>query len=776
MINNKKKSLKDLKKAIYYEKEIVEIVVLFSLKLFIKEFFIFRFKLFSVLSPFAKFFKIKAWGIKVIVNKLKKIKFHLFSHKKRVENILLLLRIFLRILKYFGELNVFKLPVFNVGSLILIFYLFNSIFNDWIFINNDPTILLAFAFTVKVSKNPERITNFIDDEKLNKHYNIESNKRIQRNNKIIELAKDIAILFTETKVFKDIDYIINNELFNNFIGQYIQRYRNASLKINYINYLRMKNQILKGCFLIKYALLYFNTEYEDSDYIQLVYNTQEGQIIRVSILKYLPEFKGIFYRVSIFENNLIIYSNNYYLAVSSFNISNNNNPLVILTDSLNHRNFFMPIKKILINDKLISKSFFNFNSLDVQNDNSYNVLLAEALYYNINNKNNIQISKMNKNTRDHLKTVKNICNILNDNSTYFINGTIINSTTPVVIYNSTYHHCYNKIGCIKFSNNMSEKILIKEDLEIKCEVKVVRDELRFKNFIITDSDGVVKEKGSFLKIKHWNYNMVTINNLIDLLENDKLKDLPLIFFKMHFHNKTTICDNEFMLERYIEVETNKLIKNNEYSLISTYQIVETLNSEGKKIITLLQFNHLTGLIDRHVNIKTLFNKNILEDKEYFIKFNEKLNKRNLKFNDNIKIFFFIFSNIKNNFNEVYIDSDNLIYFSTQIFSYKGNSNINIKKLNNLKNIFKKLSPSYFPKIEFINNFTHEHSCLKLFSIIFYNINNKNNQIENIISNYNKLIESKKRGIVKSGYTNNLLLSEAIIVLKKDFLNQLRYIE
>ena len=762
MIFNKKKSLKDLKKSIYLQKEIVEIVFLSNLELFIKEFVIFLVKFFSVFSPYANFFIIKAWGFIVIVNKLKKIKYLSLSYKKRVDIIypLLIVRKFLRILKYFGELHFYKLLVFNVGNLITIFNLFIFIFNDLIFINIDPTIILAFTFTVKVSNNHnlKRRSNSFTDENLEKYLKNESDKRFQRNNKINELVKELAILIRDNKVVKDLDYLINKELFNKFIKGYKKRYKKVRLKKNYDIYLRMKNQILKGSFLIKYDLLYFNTEYENKEYIQLVFTTEFGDTIRVSILKYLPEFKGIFYRVSIVENNKIIYSNNYYLAVLSFNISIKNNPLVIFTDSLNHKNFFMPIKKILINDRLISKSFFKFNSLDLHNDDSFNVLLAEALYIIIKYNKKIEISKMSTNTRDQLKTVTNICNILNDNSTYLINGIIINSSTPVDIFYNTFTYPPKKIGCIKIINNMSDNILIKDDLEIKFEVKVVRDKLRFTGtYIITDSHGLVKKKDNLKKKKDWNYNKDILNNIIDLITNDKFKDLPLIFFKMHFHNNTTIEDNDFMLNRFIKFNTNKLLISNDYYLISTYQIVETFNSEGKKIITLLHFNHLTGLIDNHVNIKTFLNNYNLEDKDKFNIFKEKLNKINLKFNDNIKIFIFIFDNTKNKFNEFYVDSDNLIYFSTQILRSEGNININIKKFNNFKAILKKLSPYYLPKIEFIDYNAHENNCLNLFSDIFYY--NNNDQIENIIANYNKLIESKKRGIVKSGYNNSLLLSE-----------------
>nr|YP_010991001.1 hypothetical protein UYP79_mgp062 [Pappia fissilis]WOX61274.1 hypothetical protein [Pappia fissilis] len=233
----------------------------------------------------------------------------------------------------------------------------------------------------------------------------------------------------------------------------------------------------------------------------------------------------------------------------------------------------------------------------------------------------------------------------------------------------------------------------------------------------------------------------------NILFNDKLYNIPDFFFSNHFkenfdskinQNKT---DKDKIFKNYLN--------NNQVNLISTFCFVYNLDQTFKNKLYLLHFNHITGKIDFYL--------------DYYSFKLIKLEKTSHKNYNSLKLFNLILANLRNNHKNIFefkIKDLCASKYVVQLSSTVLNNIYNNGEVNNTFNSSKLffLSKSYLKDLTDNSNVTISvidfndkflPLFLKDFLIIYRNKKNSKIKIEDIILNFNKLVESRDRKIKKN---------------------------
>jgi hypothetical protein len=247
------------------------------------------------------------------------------------------------------------------------------------------------------------------------------------------------------------------------------------------------------------------------------------------------------------------------------------------------------------------------------------------------------------------------------------------------------------------------------------------------------------------------------NKIENVFKVDKLYNIPIIFFYNYFIEdfNTKIINNKRDRDKLF----NKYLKNGKSNLISTFCFIYILDDNNKYKLFLIHFNHITGKIDHYLDFNLIeFNSDFKYEKY------EDINK--------LKLLSFIFKelktrhinliDVKNNkfvkLREILPDkNDELLILNVQLSITILNNNKNkIKKTLNIyklinKNIkdFNKFSSYLNVNFSFFDfNNKNISFFLKDFLFVYRNKNNSNVNINNIIINYNKLVQSRYRNFNK----------------------------
>jgi NADH:ubiquinone oxidoreductase subunit 3 (subunit A) len=280
-------------------------------------------------------------------------------------------------------------------------------------------------------------------------------------------------------------------------------------------------------------------------------------------------------------------------------------------------------------------------------------------------------------------------------------------------------------------------------------------------FIVDNDNNIIKSK--IVKYKN---NLNCQNNKI--LNWKYINKIPDIFWKKIVLNDLNTQENLDTKKKYAFLDS---YFNNKIS--STFLLVNILDKFNKKALIILHFNHCKGIIDRYNNI----NNKILCQHQ-FIRHNKRIN-LNLTMYSRINLFItdILFIKFKNVFDLFYIRSNGKITGNNKFikvnrkFSHKINfvnriiTKNNTNSINN-NQIFLKLQNKKINicnmqdylnvDIKFIDvNDINSSPFIKDFLAIYNDKKNSNHNIEEIIKNFKKLVNSKIKAKIKAIDKNDL---------------------
>jgi len=222
------------------------------------------------------------------------------------------------------------------------------------------------------------------------------------------------------------------------------------------------------------------------------------------------------------------------------------------------------------------------------------------------------------------------------------------------------------------------------------------------------------------------------------------KNIPIFFFLKHFSisiNKYIERNNCVRKEKW-----NFFLRSNQTNLSSTFLSILTRDDKGKNIFSILHLNHFTGYISNHMNIKLYYNTPEATKPSKIDGY---------KLNENLKLCHFILFEIKElhakNNDMVSNSNINLIQLS---LNFLGSTNtINNIRKNKLLKILNRIKSKFLFEFEIIDITKYrKQECLQLFHIVYNN--NPNIKLEELIKNYNALIEKRKKTIENRNYYFN----------------------
>ena len=557
--------------------------------------------------------------------------------------------------------------------------------------------------------------------------------------------------------------------------------------------LHRKITLKDGLFkLNKKDLKIFKIDYETNNHIIFKHlDNIIGYMVIVSILKFYPNFYGnfIFYKVSYYELKIInnkFQTKEYILVkeviwaekINLSEIGNNKNNLELQINAhyLDYKRDLNlpPLNLLLINSSLINNEYKNIINLHY-----WNIYLDKNEIKNknltlYNNENLISIDNCEIKICNALQKAAALINNLNIKNRFIIYNYLVKLESLFLFNlfkdNENITNNFNTNMCNNNQNFLIERFLlkiVKNNIKVygKLELKIDKD-----NNIINYNKNKFNEKMSNLNL---NENIFDIN---------KINKVPILFFKEHIYN-----------DIFYHIKLDSFYKNNWINnyfnnglsrpgLLSTFIFIEFKDEKEKNNLILLHLNHKTGHIDDYIefnnymsNIKIINNKYIINNSYKFL--NYILNvfiKIHTEFFDfyNNKFFNFInyFKDDKNN-KIIKKEKETLYYvnISTVIL------NLNFKKANNKKDFnsinFSKLhknSKIYFNKIKLLRNIdflffdlnnNNNGLLIKDFLYIFRNKHSHKINIDNLIINFNNLVDSRIRKLNKDIKNNDNFLKE-----------------
>lgn len=555
--------------------------------------------------------------------------------------------------------------------------------------------------------------------------------------------------------------------------------------------LHRKITLKDGLFkLNKKDLKIFKIDYETNNHIIFKHlDNIIGYMVIVSILKFYPNFYGnfIFYKVSYYELKIINnkFQTKEYLLVKEViwaekinlsEIGNNKNNLELQINAhyLDYKRDLNlpPLNLLLINSSLINNEYKNIINLHY-----WNIYLDKNEIKNknltlYNNENLISIDNCEIKICNALQNAAALINNLNIKNRFIIYNYLVKLESLFLFNlfkdNENITNYFNTNMCNNNQNFLIERFLlkiVKNNIKVygKLELKIDKD-----NNIINYNK------------KKFNKKMSNLNLNENIFDINKINKVPILFFKEHIYN-----------DIFYHIKLDSFYKNNWINnyfnnglsrpgLLSTFIFIEFKDEKEKNNLILLHLNHKTGHIDDYIefnnymsNIKIINNKYIINNSYKFL--NYILNvfiKIHTEFFDFYNNKFFNFINyFKDDKNNKIITKETLYYvnISTVIL------NLNFKKANNKKDFnsinFSKLhknSKIYFNKIKLLRNIdflffdlnnNNNGLLIKDFLYIFRNKHSHKINIDNLIINFNNLVDSRIRKLNKDIKNNDNFLKE-----------------
>lgn len=555
--------------------------------------------------------------------------------------------------------------------------------------------------------------------------------------------------------------------------------------------LHRKITLKDGLFkLNKKDLKIFKIDYETNNHIIFKHlDNIIGYMVIVSILKFYPNFYGnfIFYKVSYYELKIINnkFQTKEYLLVKEViwaekinlsEIGNNKNNLELQINAhyLDYKRDLNlpPLNLLLINSSLINNEYKNIINLHY-----WNIYLDKNEIKNknltlYNNENLISIDNCEIKICNALQNAAALINNLNIKNRFIIYNYLVKLESLFLFNlfkdNENITNNFNTNMCNNNQNFLIERFLlkiVKNNIKVygKLELKIDKD-----NNIINYNK------------KKFNKKMSNLNLNENIFDINKINKVPILFFKEHIYN-----------DIFYHIKLDSFYKNNWINnyfnnglsrpgLLSTFIFIEFKDEKEKNNLILLHLNHKTGHIDDYIefnnymsNIKIINNKYIINNSYKFL--NYILNvfiKIHTEFFDFYNNKFFNFINyFKDDKNNKIITKETLYYvnISTVIL------NLNFKKANNKKDFnsinFSKLhknSKIYFNKIKLLRNIdflffdlnnNNNGLLIKDFLYIFRNKHSHKINIDNLIINFNNLVDSRIRKLNKDIKNNDNFLKE-----------------
>ena len=562
-------------------------------------------------------------------------------------------------------------------------------------------------------------------------------------------------------------YITENESISiEKINFEYEKYYINSVKLKFLSKSKnLKNKIKKEEGILSITnkdLEIFRLKSESTDHIVLSHvDMVNWYMIEVSISKFNPDLFGnyIFYNLMFYErkpgfNTEFYLSNSIRWAdeITVDDIYKEYSPLKLklkfdfLGYTLDFYNFDLNLLLIhpsLIKTKYIKSFSTIYNEIYVDNSNLETIInkndcrkrICKAL---------MQVSKMK-----HSLSLQNrfiINNELFEIDPVFINNLIKKddlSDTREINFVNLLPKSIKKPNCKQDINNDMNLTMHSKDKIIKIKRLFIKKKQNKTNVSYIATLDFNKENNTlkfktFLKNKKDKYK--------NILFKDKLYNIPYLFLYNQFEENFDYNINKYKTD--VDNLFKSYLNDNQVNLISTFCFVYNLDQTFKNKLYLLHFNHITGKIDFYL--------------DYFSFKLIKLEKTSHQNYNSLKLFNLILVNLKNNHKNI----GSALYKNKDIFGSKYKVQLSNTVLNNIynngevKNTFNssklfKLSKSY------LNDFTDNSNVsfsvidfngkflplfLKDFLIIYRNKKNSKIKIDDIILNFNKLVESRYRKI------------------------------
>ena len=573
-------------------------------------------------------------------------------------------------------------------------------------------------------------------------------------------------------------YITDNENIEKINFEYENYYTNLVKFKFLLKSKNLKNKIKneKGILSITNKdLEIFRIKSESTDHIVLSHIDMENSYrIDVSISKFNPDLFGnyIFYNLMLYEQepgfNTDFYLSNSILWADEITVDaiyKEYSPLKLKLQShyLDYTRDFnnIDLNLLLIHPSLIKTKYIrSFSTIynDIYKDTSH----LETII------NNNDCRKIICNVLMQVSKIKHSLSLQARSERFIINNELF-EIDPVFINNLIKKDNLSDTREINPSGlvNLLPKSIKKEN----CKQYINSD----MNLTMHSKDKIIQVKRLFIfnkqkkpKVSHiaifdFNKDNKTLNlktvlknkkdKYKNILYKDKLYNIPDLFFsnnfKENFDYKINInkTDKDKIFKNYLN--------NNQVNLISTFCFVYNLDQTFKNKLYLLHFNHITGKIDFYLDYYSASGASGLNL--------NKLEKTSHKKYKSLKLLNIILQNLNNNHKNIFEfkfkDTKITNYFKVQLSTTVLNNIYNNGKVNNTFNSFKlfKLSKS---DLEYLTaNYKVTFSCvdfngknlplfLKDFLIIYRNKKNSKVKIDDIILNFNKLVESRYRKIKK----------------------------
>ena len=553
--------------------------------------------------------------------------------------------------------------------------------------------------------------------------------------------------------------------------------------------LHRKITLKDGLFkLNKKDLKIFKIDYETNNHIIFKHlDNIIGYMVIVSILKFYPNFYGnfIFYKVSYYELKIINnkFQTKEYLLVKEViwaekinlsEIGNNKNNLELQINAhyLDYKRDLNlpPLNLLLINSSLINNEYKNIINLHY-----WNIYLDKNEIKNknltlYNNENLISIDNCEIKICNALQKAAALINNLNIKNRFIIYNYLVKLESLFLFNlfkdNENITNYFNTNMCNNNQNFLIERFLlkiVKNNIKVygKLELKIDKD-----NNIINYNK------------KKFNKKMSNLNLNENIFDINKINKVPILFFKEHIYN-----------DIFYHIKLDSFYKNNWINnyfnnglsrpgLLSTFIFIEFKDEKEKNNLILLHLNHKTGHIDDYIefnnymsNIKIINNKYKNNNSYKFVNYILNVLKfEHTEFIDYKTNKFF-------NFIKYFKDEKNNKVNKTESLYYVNISTVilNLKKANNKKDFntinFNKLhknSKIYFNKLNLLMNIdflffdlnnNKNGLLIKDFLYIFRNKQSHNVNIDNLIKNFNNLVDSRIRRLNKDIKSNDKYLKE-----------------